>query len=574
MQFQQELSIITKEDGTFNSKARQSFISTNFPEFYDAIISYTSELDFTSTFQERIYHYHHQIPNDVLCTVCKTKKLVFKTLNVGYSLACSSKCSQNHPETIRKREQTMMDTYGVLNPSQSKDIQDTIKKNNLKKYGVTNTAKLQSDKEKKRKTNQQRYGSDTPAGNKDVMLKMISTNQQRYGVDHTIQAESVKKKIVETSLERYGVTNVAKHEEIKKRTRQTQKAKDFENYKNSYPEFNIKNSDSNVLTVECCNGHDYIIPAYIFRQRVKYYKIENPCIICYPINIGSIGEKQLIEYIASLNIEHKINDRAQIGLELDCFIPSKNVAFEYNGVYWHSEKFKDKNYHIDKKKLAHDKGINLVHIWEDDWMERKSIVKSRIRNMLSLISEKLYARKCEIVKVEDYSIYKEFMNDNHIQGFVGSKVVYALVYNDEYVSMMSFGHGRRSTGRNAEEGVYELLRFCNKIDTNVIGGASRLFKHFIKEINPISVFSYASLDWSSLSDNVYEKIGFSYSKTTVPNYWYVKNGIRYHRYGFTKSSLVDKGLGTVNQTEFEIMADNGYERCYDTGSNLYIYLNS
>jgi len=353
MQFQQELSIITKEDGTFNSKARQSFISTNFPEFYDAILDYTKNLDPYSSFSERLYHYYHKLPDDVLCEVCKIKKVTFLSTNTGYSKTCSSKCSQSHPETIRKREQTMMDTYGVLNPSQSKEVQDTIKKNNLKKYGVTNTAKLQSKKDKVKTTNQERYGSDTPAGNKEVMDKMISTNQERYGVDHTFSSDIVKNKIVETNLERYGVTNAAKHEsikdkaektnlerygakstaqnkEVKIKTAETRNKIEYENYLIKFPNHDIKKCENGIMTVCCIHNHIYKINAAFFSQRVKVNKIENPCIICNPVNIGSICEKELTDYVRSLNQDCISNDRAQIGLELDCFIPSKNVAFEYN----------------------------------------------------------------------------------------------------------------------------------------------------------------------------------------------------------------------------------------------------
>ena len=54
-----------------------------------------------------------------------------------------------------------------------------------------------------------------------------------------------------------------------------------------------------------------------------------------------------------------------------------------------------------------------IHIYEDDWFYKKTIIKSRILNLLNK-SEKIYARKCEIKEI-DSKLCKKFLNDNHIQ---------------------------------------------------------------------------------------------------------------------------------------------------------------
>lgn len=575
MDFKEILNELKKKDSDDFSqgKIREPRIALLYPEFHKAIIEYTENISVGDKFSQKIYHYCYQMPNTVVCPICKTKLCNFLSINKGYTRTCGPKCSMYHPETKKNFQNAFMEKYGVTSPSQSKEVQETIKKNNLAKYGVTHTAKLKTVRDKTKATNQERYGSNSPTGSQEVRDKAKKTNLEKYGHANVAQSQVVKDKMAKTNLERYGHENAAQSDIVRDKNSVIRNKTELENYIIKYPKYDFKEMVKGILTIGCINGHNYEIRPTMFSQRVKYSGIENPCTVCSPVDVGSIAEKELIDYIKSFGDECIINDREQIGRELDCYIPSKKIAFEYNGVYWHSEKFKDKNYHIDKKKKAYEKGINLIHIWEDIWIFKKHIVKSRIKNMLGFSSENIYARHCKIVKIEDLSLYKDFMNEHHIQGHINSKTVYALEHNDEIVAMVSFGSARASTGNRKEEGVYELLRFCNKIDTNVVGGASRLFKQFLKEINPVSVFSYASLDWSNLSDNVYEKIGFTFSKTTVPNYWYVKNGIRYHRYGFTKGSLINKGLGTSDQTEFEIMADNGYERCYDSGSNLYNYEN-
>lgn len=46
-------------------------------------------------------------------------------------------------------------------------------------------------------------------------------------------------------------------------------------------------------------------------------------------------------------------------LELDFYIPSENIAIEFNGIYWHSEITgqKNKNYHLNKTELCEKQGI-------------------------------------------------------------------------------------------------------------------------------------------------------------------------------------------------------------------------
>jgi hypothetical protein len=191
----------------------------------------------------------------------------------------------------------------------------------------------------------------------------------------------------------------------------------------------------------------------------------------------SNGEKEIIDFVNSLGLTcEKSNRQILNGKEIDIFIPSKNIAIEYDGLLWHSEKFgKDKNYHLNKTNDCEKHGIRLIHIFEDEWVFKQNIIKSMLRNIFGLTQQKIYARKC-VCKLVTATEAMRFLDDNHIQGRCKAKYHYGLFYNNELVSLMTFGHARQQKKYNEEyDNTYELLRFCNKINTSVIGGAINFF---------------------------------------------------------------------------------------------------
>jgi len=276
------------------------------------------------------------------------------------------------------------------------------------------------------------------------------------------------------------------------------------------------------------------------------------------------AENEIRNFLATLNIDFIEKDKEIIKpLELDILIPLHNIAIEFNGLYWHSDKFKPSNYHLNKTELCEKKNIKLIHIFEDEWLFKKDIVLSRLKNILKLTENKIYARKCE-TKLVDTKIAKDFLNKNHIQGEVNSSIKIGLYYNDTLVSLMTFGKGRIALGGSSNQ--YELLRFCNVLNTNVVGGADKLLQYFIKTYKPNEIISYADRRWSQ--GNLYEKLGFIQTHTSKPNYWYIINNNRKHRFGFRKSILIKNGYDK-NKTEREIMIERKIYRIYDCGTIVY-----
>jgi len=155
---------------------------------------------------------------------------------------------------------------------------------------------------------------------------------------------------------------------------------------------------------------------------------------------------------------------------------------------------------------------------------------------------------------------------------VNGPIRYGLYFEDELVSLMTFCKLRKSLGQTSKEGNYELLRFCNKLDTSVIGGASKLFKHFLKEIKPIGVISYALVEWTNGDkDSLYDNLGFEEVGDTGLSWWWVVDGERKHRFNYRKDKLVREGFD-ANLTAVEIMHERGYFRLFGAGNIKYIWM--
>ena len=126
---------------------------------------------------------------------------------------------------------------------------------------------------------------------------------------------------------------------------------------------------------------------------------------------------------------------------------------------------------------------------------------------------------------------------------------------------MTFGKTRHFIGNSSHQ--FELLRFCNKLNTSVIGAASRLFKYFIKTVKPNNIVSYADKRWSN--GNLYEKLKFHKYNESKPNYYYVIGNRRKNRFNFRKSILVKKYNCPQDISEHEFCKSKGWYRIYDCG---------
>ena len=341
------------------------------------------------------------------------------------------------------------------------------------------------------------------------------------------------------------------------------RAKKIHNNKYDYSLVDYINIDTKVKII--CPEHG------IFEQTPYAHMVStHGCRKCSNFGISKM-EKQLLAFI----IDHYFgsiveNDNKKISpYHLDIYLPDDKIAFEFNGLYWHSEQQKETNYHLLKTQQCEERGIHLIHIFEDQWLYKQDIVKSRILNILGC-SQKIYAKSTEIREVS-YNDSFEFLNSNHIQGSSVSKYRYGLYLGEELVSIMTVGSMRKNVGSSDVPNHYELLRFCNKMNTTVVGGASKLFKHFLKEISPEVVISYADRSWTMNNDEtLYHQLGFEFKGETRPNYYYIIDSKRENRFKHRKSELVAQGFDE-NKSEKEIMLERNIFRIYDSGQLKFSY---
>lgn len=233
-------------------------------------------------------------------------------------------------------------------------------------------------------------------------------------------------------------------------------------------------------------------------------------------------EKIVIDYLLSFLDESEIeqhNRSVLDGKELDIYLPKYHLGIECNGTYWHSSSDKgvDKHYHENKSKLAYEKGIRLIHLYEWDILTDK--IKSLLKISLGA-SDKIYARNCTIKEISNREA-REFNMLNHLQGHRNAQVTYGLFYKDSLVQLMSFSktkYNKNLTGDND----WEIIRGCPGSNNIVIGGVSKLFKHFIREYNPDNVFSYC--DFNKFDGKSYELLGMKFIGYTGPDKTWIVDG--------------------------------------------------
>lgn len=490
--------------------------------------------------------------------------LKFNTFVYGYSSYCSRECSYKSEKLKQRIKQTNLEKYGVENVFQNTNVINKIKQTNLEKYGVENISQSADSQLKKKKNNFKKYGKEHVFQVDCVKEKRKKTVLEKYGVEQPSQNKSIADKIKHTTLKRYGSEYYIHSNEHKIKTQ----VKRLSKLKSEFRDIDFLNTDdANALIIKG-DCHTYSINMKLLRLR--YYNHHKICTICNnPVqNSTSEFHRNVLSFIKEhYNDQIILNDKKTISpLELDIYLPNLKIAIECNGVYWHNEIFKEKNYHQKKFKACFNNEIKLIQIWEDDWLYKNEIIKSRILNVLNKNNTKIYARKCAMVDISSKKA-NEFYEKNHLQGKINSKQNIGLFFENELVSVMSFGKLRKNLNTKHIENSFELLRFCNKLNHTVIGAGGKMLKYFIEKNNPIQIISYADLNWGV---GFYEKIGFSFESFTGVGYWWLVNGIKENRFKYRKNVLVKKGHDE-NLTEEEIMYSLGHTKIWNAGNAKYVW---
>ena len=257
-------------------------------------------------------------------------------------------------------------------------------------------------------------------------------------------------------------------------------------------------------------------------------------------------------------------------MEIDIFIPPLKLGIEYNGLRWHSEEFgKDHRYHLDKLNKCNEKGIRLIQIFEDEWINHREICESKLKQICGLnTNPKIYARKCEIREISDKTEAYEFLDKNHIQGRTVCTIAFGAYYQNNLVGVMTF--------KKEKEGYWDLNRFATDINYQCVGIGGKLFKYFTRNYPFIEIKSFADRRWTTdPTNNLYTKLGFAFDSFVPPTYWYhnpkINPYIRFHKFGFRKQHLHKQYGLPLTMTEREMTETLGYTRIWDCGLIKYVY---
>ena len=496
------------------------------------------------------------------CEVCG-KPTTFRSFGEGYNRFCSKECRRiSMNENLEK---TMLGKYGVKRPAQDPEIKAKMDKTLMKNHGVKNANDLKTKPskpniEKAKKTNLERYGVEHPLQNKEIRKKVAKTNLKKYGNVCSLQNEEVQREMRRKHFEEYVVEYPSQRPEVKEKIRQSRLENTYRKLLRSnrlkgrvIPLFKLEdfkgvNREYEFKCTKCGN---------VFKDNLIDGGVPR-CLVCYPLHQQSRNpmEDEIVDFIKSIVPDEVIttNDReVLLGKELDIYLPNRNLAIEFNELYFHSELMgRGKYYHLSKTVHCEERNIHLLHIFEDEWLDKRDIVESIIASRLGVYERKLNARDLVVSFDEDT---KEFFEENHLQGNAPSSIKVSLLEGNEIVAAISLMKPRYN-----KEADYELIRFAVKKGYNIRGGFSKLLSHFRRKY-PGSIITFS--ERRLFDGNVYRVNGFEDLGVTPPGYWYSKGKTREDRMKYQKHRIKD---ADPNLTEYQNMQLKGYYRIWNCGN--------
>jgi hypothetical protein len=453
-------------------------------------------------------------------------------------------------------------------PSKTSHVKEKIRATNILRYGAPSTMAIA------RAAFSEQSGFENPFNVPAIREKSRQTMMARYGVEYPLQSYAILKRMLDNNIERFGVTSVLARKETRQKIAET-----IEHRYGRKSPHQIHISDENYEILQ----DDELFRTFMKDKSLRSAASElNICYdsvrrYCYRYGIDlpkSSYEREVSAFIHDLvGSKPKIGDRKVIApLEIDILVAEYGIGIEFCGLYWHGEQHKsDRLYHLIKLISMEQIGYRLITIFEDEWVNKRSIVERRLRHIFGFSEKGVPARKLEIRRIKS-RLALDFFKEHHLQGAGPHGFAsYGAFEGTEMIAAMNFCKARRALGRKSGE--IELLRFATSGKTHA-GVASRLFRRFVKDHDPSGVITYADRRWSQ--GELYKAMGFSELNPAKPGYWYVNNNKvqREHRYRYRKSVIKHQHPDGERMTEREIMIDLGYYRIWDCGNLRYLWTKS
>lgn len=479
-----------------------------------------------STVKARIKEYglkktEKQRMQKIRSTMQKRYGVVFASQDPSFAEKCKKAWSKKREngdivQIVERRQKTCLERYGVENPFQSEVL-----------------------REKGKKTIEEKYGTEFESGATIIRQKGRQTCLKKYGVENPSQIDFVRQKRKQTTLKKYGVVNFSLSGYSNETLKIVSDKNLFENFVKTFPTVTVR-TISNALKISPSAALSY------FRKYDLYHLIDSS---------KSCFEVEIANFCKNLGVLVHSTRKVISPLEIDLYSEKLRIGIEFNGDYWRSELKHEKDYHYQKSRLAEESGVFLYHIFQHEWETPSTRIKieNQLRNLFGKNERKIYARKC-VIKEVPIPEKSAFLDKNHLQGDDHSSIRLGLYYQDELVSLMTFGKPRFN-----KRCTWELLRFCSAANTSVVGGASKLFSRFVSEHRG-SIVSYSNI--AKTKGGLYESLGFGLDHISKPNYvWCNSSGNVLSRYQCQMKNEVDT------------MTKRGYWRVYGCGNKVWIYNN-
>ena len=449
-----------------------------------------------------------------------------------------------------KRERTTIERYGGIGFA-SKELTEKRYRTNVERYGDAHVSRVPEIKERVRRAFDERWGGRRGLANPEIAEKTHATNMERYGAETPWGSEAVRETRKRNMVERYGVESAFQMQSTKDLIAHNRRVRAV--------------GEDAALILEDEGSLRSLVES--FDHRPTYIELADALGIpmCQTIvkNVNRYGlngmvnthaktsgmEDEVRNYVRSLGFDGYADTTVLDGRELDTYVPEKSLAIEFDGAYWHSDEVNpDVNRQLDKTIGCERKGIRLIHVFEWEWLEKRTICESMIRSALGL-DDRVFARRCRVVEVDSHTAMT-FLDENHIQGGVGSTIRLGLECDGGLVSLMTFGRPRFGSFDGME-----MLRYCCRMGVEVVGGMSRLLSHAMSDYGISDVMAYCNR--SKFTGRSYERLGFSHVRDTAPSYTWANGQEHLARY---RAQM---------RNEDAVMRGRGFHRVYDCGTKVY-----
>lgn len=504
-------------------------------------------------FYDKVYHdYFEAVPKNVYFQKsCHPKRAIENRKQTNID-RYGNACSLHGNEVKAKVKQTMMMKYGVEYAWDSPEIKEKYEKTIKEKYGVTNISQAESVKNKKRQTTMANHGVEYPSQNKQIIAKQKASMVVLYGVEYPCQSDVLQEKVRSTLENRYGVQSPFQLPGVVEKAQQTCIEKYGKPFYLQSKSKTISDSPTQQTVIDWWKALLLPKPSYSY----VWNQLKNNEIVTQQ-NLADLLEI-FLSHKTSLEIAGETllscshyNQKAHSELPYKPdFKINETLFVNVDGLYWHSEANKTKDYHFILRKKFEENNLKILQFHEDEIKTKSNVVQSIVNSKSGCIQEKIYARKTTVRNVSQ-SEANHFLENNHLMGKIAAKHI-GLYEKDKLVSILSY---------KTTKSECHIDRFCSLCNVIVVGGLTKLLKALEKIVGAKEYQYWVDLRYGS-GEHLLNH-GFVWKKDTLG--WKWTDGTKTYNRLRCKANMDSRKLSEKDHAQ-----ELGWERIYDAGQRLYV----